>query len=65
MMSAVVLHQVILVNRDNKEDNQTLTAVMNLVPWGWRSSSFWNIEEDTMEEGGVEEHKNEGGSLLL
>lgn len=48
-----------------KEDNQTLTAVMNLVPWGWSSSSFWNIEGDAMEEEVVEEHRKVGGSLLL
>ena len=38
---------------------------MNLVPGGLRSSSFWKIEGDSMEEGGVEEHRKEGGSLLF
>lgn len=38
---------------------------MNLVPGGWRSSSFWNTEGDVMEEEGVEEQRKEGGSLLL
>ncbi|KAF3839835.1 hypothetical protein F7725_018552 [Dissostichus mawsoni] len=44
---------------------KTLTAVMNLVPWGWRSSSFWNMEGEAMEEGGLEEHRKGGVSLLL
>lgn len=63
-MLAAVQHLVNLAE-GNKTDNQILTAVMNLLPWGWRSSSFWNIEGDDMEGGGVEEHRKEGGSLLL
>lgn len=38
---------------------------MNLVPGGCRSSSFWNIEGDALEEGGEEEQRKEEGSVLL
>lgn len=43
------------------------TAVMNLVPGGCRSSSFWKISGEPLEEGGVEEEeqRNEEASLLL
>lgn len=38
---------------------------MNLVPGGCRSSSFWNISGEPLEEGGVEEQRNGEASLLL
>lgn len=38
---------------------------MNLVPGGWRSSSFWKISGEPLEEGGVEEQRNGEASLLL
>lgn len=38
---------------------------MNLVPGGWRSSSFWKISGELLEEGGVEEPRNGEASLLL
>lgn len=41
------------------------TAVINLVPGGWRSSSFWKMSGEPLEEGGVEEQRNEEASLLL
>ncbi len=61
----ILQHQFILVKADKYNSDQILTAVMNLVPWGWRSSSFWNMEGGVMEEGGVEEHRKDVGSLLL
>lgn len=48
-----------------KKDNASLTAVMKLVPWGWRSSSFSKMEGELMEEGGVEGQRKDEGSLLL
>lgn len=42
-----------------------LTAVMNLAPGAWSSSSFWNMSGEPLEEGGVEEQRNGEASLLL
>lgn len=53
------------IYNNNNDGNQTLTAVINLVPWGWRSSSFWKIEGSAMEDGGVVEQRKEEDSLLL
>lgn len=52
-------------NTRSAEKHQTLTAVMNLVPWGWRSSSLGNIEGGVTEDEGVEVQRKEEGSLLL